>query len=130
MAVDAASDSVTDFGHGNRTAEYLGIELPDDFKIPAEGADFAQLAKKNGLSTINIKLDEIEMALMLNRPVAVSYSLPEKAHTVGIQALEQKVLPSGKIRQRFKVMDPDVGRTVYKPRNITGFKPVVFRVLK
>ena len=113
-------------------AEYLGIELPADFEILAKGADFAQLAKENGLSTIDIKFEEIKMALNLNRPVAVTYTEPGgKGHTVGIQALEQKVLPSGKvIRQRFKVMDPDVGRMVDKSTNIKDFDPVRFRVIK
>ena len=114
-------------------AEYLGIELPASFEILAEGADFAQLAEANGLSTIAITFDDIKMALRLNRPVAATYTEPGgKGHTVGIQAFERKVLPSGKvIRQRFKVMDPDVGRIVNKTYKIaTEFSPNILRVLK
>ena len=114
-------------------AEYLGIELPPDFEILAEGADFSQLAKANGLSTETILIEKIATMLNNNRPVAATYTPPgANSHTVGIQAFERKVLPSGKvIRQRFKVMDPDVGRIVNKSTDIvTDFQPSVLRVLQ
>ena len=112
-------------------AEYSGKELPADFQIEADGADYNQLANKNGLQTDNIKVDEIEATLKQDRPIAVSYTVQGRGHTVGIQEFQQKTLPSGKTRQRFKVMDPDVGSIVHKSYNIvTDFQPSVLRILK
>ena len=112
-------------------AEYSGKELPANFQIEADGADYNQLANKNGLQTDDITVDEIEATLKQDRPIAVSYTVQGRGHTVGIQEFQQKTLPSGKTRQRFKVMDPDVGSIVFKSDIIVKhYNPFVLRILK